>query len=68
MITFIKVQIPYVVSIISICCHDDWKDGVEKTCVCSYKTWNLTSQTMEHVLMSLLIKTCISACDFSNLN
>jgi hypothetical protein len=31
MIAFTKVQIPYVINIISICDYDDWRDGTERT-------------------------------------
>ncbi len=47
MITFAKMQIILIVNIISPCCYDDWRDGAERTLLCSRKTWNPTSLTME---------------------
>jgi hypothetical protein len=47
MTTFVKVQVPFVISTISTHHRDDEREGVEKTCVCSHNTWNSTSLTME---------------------
>jgi hypothetical protein len=47
MITFAKMWIPSIVNIISIHCHDDWRDGIGEICVYLCKTWNPISLTME---------------------
>jgi hypothetical protein len=47
MTTSAKVWIPIIVNTISMCHHDDWKNGIEKTCVYLHKTWDLTSLTMK---------------------
>ncbi len=47
MITFLKVQIPFIVSTIFTCHYNDWKDGTKKIWICSQETWNPTSLTMK---------------------
>jgi hypothetical protein len=41
------MQIPFAINTISTHCRDDWRDGIKRLCVCSHKTWNPTSLTME---------------------
>ncbi len=47
MIRFVKMQISFIVSTIFTYHCNDWKDGTNKTWICSHKTWNPTSLTME---------------------
>jgi hypothetical protein len=47
MTMFAIMHITFVVSTISACWHNDYKNEVEKTWVCSLKTWNPTSLAME---------------------
>lgn len=47
MITFIKGNIPFIVSKIFTCRCNDWKDGTKKTWICSHETWKPTSLAME---------------------
>jgi len=39
--------VPCTISAISTCHHDDRRNGIGRTCVCSHKTWHLTFLTME---------------------
>ncbi len=50
----------YVVSTISTHRHDDWRYDIERTCVCSCKTWNLTSLIME--AKEFWIESCVFVC------
>ncbi len=43
MMTSTKVWIPFVVNIMSICHHDDRRDGAKRTWICLCETWNPTS-------------------------
>jgi len=47
MIMSTKMQISFVVSTISTHHRDDYKDGIERTCVCLHISWNLPFLTME---------------------
>jgi hypothetical protein len=60
MITFTKMWVPSAVNTISICHHDDWKDDVEWTCVCSRITCNPTSLAMEVKIFRLT--SCVVMC------
>jgi hypothetical protein len=60
MTTFAKVWVPSIVRTISIHRHDDWKDGIRRIWVCSHKTWNPTSLTME--MKESRITSCVPMC------
>jgi len=65
MITFAKLRIMFTVNIVSTCCYDDWKNGAERTLVCSRKTWNLTSLTTDEVFLNYIM--CDGVFSFMNI-